>query len=159
MLRIVGISELYISNDPDDIVVTYSLGSCIGVAIYDPLLKIGGMVHCMLPLSQLDPKKAIDRPAMFTDSGVTTMLQEFINLGSNKTDLIIKVAGAASMMDEKGFFKIGERNYTVLRKILWKNSLLIKAEAVKGTDSRTMFLYMNTGKTTIKSGGNEFELK
>lgn len=159
MLRIVGISEMYISNDPDDIVVTYSLGSCIGVAVYDPVLKIGGMIHCMLPLSQIDPKKAIEKPSMFTDSGVTRMLQEFMDRGSSKGNLQIRVAGAASMMDEKGFFKIGERNYTVLRKILWKNSLLIRSESVKGTDSRTMFLYMNTGKTTIKSAGNEFELK
>jgi len=158
VLRIVGISEMYISSEPDDIIITYSLGSCIGVSIYDQKLKIGGMVHCMLPLSKIDPNKALEKPCMFTDTGISCLLQNFLNMGSSRANLIIKTAGAASMLDEKNIFKIGERNYTVLKKIMWKNDLQIKAEDVKGTASRTMLLYMNSGKTTIKSGGKEGEL-
>lgn len=158
MLRIVGISEMYISSEPDDIIITYSLGSCIGVSIYDQKLKIGGMVHCMLPLSKIDPNKALEKPCMFTDTGISCLLQSFLNMGSTRANLIIKTAGAASMLDEKNIFKIGERNYTVLKKIMWKNDLRIKAEDVKGTASRTMLLYMNNGKTTIKFGGKEGEL-
>lgn len=158
MLRIVGISEMFISSEPDDIIITYSLGSCLGVSVYDHKLKIGGMVHCMLPLSKIDPNKALEKPSMFTDTGVSCLLQNFFDMGSNRANLIIKVAGAASMLDEKNIFKIGERNYTVLKKIMWKNDLLVKAEDVKGTASRTMLLYMNSGKTTVKSGGKEVEL-
>lgn len=158
MLRVVGISEMYVSNNPEDRIVTYSLGSCIGVSVYDPVAKVGGIVHCMLPLSKIDPQKAKDKPYMFVDTGVTALLQEVFNLGANRHNLIVKVAGAASLLDKKGFFKIGERNYTVLRKVLWKNNLLIEAEDVKGSASRTLSLYMDTGTTTIKSAGEEVEL-
>lgn len=157
--RIVGISEMCVSQDPEDVIVTYSLGSCIGVSVYDSIAKVGGMVHCMLPLSKIAPEKALAKPCMFADTGVTKLLQEIFNLGATRGNLTVKVAGAASLLDEKGLFKIGERNYTVLRKILWKNNLLIAAEDVKGTASRTMTLYMNTGVTTVKKGGREEELK
>lgn len=158
MLQVVGISEMYVSADPGDRIVTYSLGSCVGVSIYDPVAKVGGMVHCMLPLSKIDPQKAKDKPYMFTDTGVTALLQAAFDLGASRQNLIVKVAGAASLLDKKGFFKIGERNYTVLRKILWKNNLLIESEDVKGSASRTLTLYMETGSTTVKSGGKEVEL-
>jgi chemotaxis protein CheD len=147
-----------VSQDPEDVIVTYSLGSCIGVSVYDSALKIGGMVHCMLPLSKISPEKALRKPCMFADTGVTLLLQEIFNLGATRNNMVVKVAGAASLLDEKGLFKIGERNYTVLRKILWKNNLLIAAEDVKGTASRTMTLYMKTGVTTVKKGGKEGEL-
>lgn len=158
MLKIVGISEMIVSRDPGDVIVTYSLGSCVGVALFDPVAKVGGMVHCMLPLSKIDPQKAGAKPCMFTDTGTTLLLQELFNMGATRANLVIKVAGAASLLDEKGLFKIGERNYTVLRKVLWKNNLLIAAEDVQGTASRTLTLHMKDGKTTIKSAGREVEL-
>ncbi len=158
MLRIVGISEMFVSRDPEDVVVTYSLGSCVGLSLYDPVAKVGGMVHCMLPLSKIDPEKAAIKPCMFTDTGSMKLLQELFNLGATRGNLVVKVAGAASLLDEKGLFKIGERNYTVLRKVLWKNELLIAGEDVHGTASRTLTLYMKDGRVTIKSGGKEIEL-
>jgi chemotaxis protein CheD len=159
MLRIVGISEMFVSGDQEDVIVTYSLGSCVGVSVYDGRLKIGGMVHCMLPLSRIDPQKAAGRPCMFTDTGLTALLQKMFDMGSGRKDLVVKVAGAASLLDEKGIFKIGERNYAVLRKVLWKNNLLISAEDVKGVVSRTMTLRVDSGVTTVKTGGREVELK
>lgn len=158
MLRVVGISEMCVSTCTTDQIVTYSLGSCVGVSIYDPVAQVGGMVHCMLPLSKIDPAKAEAKPCMFTDTGVTALLQEMFDKGATRQNMIVKVAGAASLLDKKGFFKIGERNYTVLRKILWKNNFLIEAEDVKGTKSRTLTLYMTDGRTTIKSSGKEVEL-
>jgi len=158
VLKVVGISEMYISRDAGDVIVTYSLGSCVGVSLYDPVVRAGGVVHCMLPLSKIDPQKAGVKPCMFTDTGVTTLLQEMFNLGATRNNLVVKIAGAASLLDEKGLFKIGERNYTVLRKVLWKNNLLIAAEDVQGTASRTLTLYMKDGRTTIKSGGREVDL-
>jgi len=158
VLQVVGISEMYVSADPEDRIVTYSLGSCVGVSIYDPVAKVGGIVHCMLPLSKIDPQKAKDKPFMFTDTGVTALLQAAFDLGASRQNLIVRVAGAASLLDKKGFFKIGERNYTVLRKVLWKNNLLIESEDVKGSASRTLTLYMETGITTVKSAGKEVEL-
>lgn len=147
-----------ISNQRDDVLVTYSLGSCVGLSLYDPVAGVGGMIHCMLPLSKIDQAKAAANPIMFTDTGVAALLQAVYNLGAERKRLIAKVAGGSSLMDEQGLFRIGERNYTVLRKMLWKNNILITAEDVGGSVSRTLYLYMDTGKTTIKSGGCEREL-
>ncbi|HUX06027.1 MAG TPA: chemotaxis protein CheD [Acidobacteriota bacterium] len=155
MNHVIGISEMKVSNKPGDALVTYSLGSCVGVTLYDPIAGVGALLHSMLPLSKIDRRKAEARPFMFVDTGVTQMLQTVFDLGAQRSRLIVKVAGCASLLDDKKLFKIGERNYTVLRKILWKNNILITAEDVGGTISRTMHLYMADGRTTIKSGGNE----
>jgi len=154
----VSISEMAVSKHPDDVLITYSLGSCVGLSLYDPASGVGGLIHCMLPLSKIDPKKAKANPPMFTDTGVTALLEDVFNEGASRKHLVAKVAGGASLLDEKGMFKIGERNYTVLRKILWKNNILIAAEDVGGTIARTMALYMDSGRTTIKSQGKEVEL-
>jgi len=153
----IGISGMKVSNCPEDVLVTYSLGSCIGLTLYDPDMQIGGMVHCMLPLSRIDPAKAAQTPGMFIDSGVVQLIQSVLDLGAHKRSLIAKVAGAAKLLDESGVFNIGERNYVVLRKILWKNNILIAAEETGGTIARTLCLYLDTGRTTIKSHGQERE--
>lgn len=147
-----------VANSPSDTLVTYSLGSCVGVTLFDPVACVGGMIHCMLPLSKVDRAKAESRPFMFVDTGMPRLLQAVFDLGAQRNRLICKVAGAASLLDEKKLFRIGERNYTVLRKILWKNDILIDAEDVGGQKARTVYLYLATGKTTIKSKGVEVEL-
>jgi chemotaxis protein CheD len=158
MLLTVDISDMKVSTRSDDIFVTYSLGSCVALSLYDPVAGIGGLIHCMLPLSKIDPAKAMSNPCMFTDLGVQTLLQAVFDLGAKRENLITKVAGGARLLDAKNLFRIGERNYTVLRKVLWKNNILITSEDVGGTISRTVYLYMETGKTIIKSGGKEVEL-
>ena len=158
MLRIVGISEMYVSQDPADVIVTYSLGSCVGLSLYDPVAGAGGMIHCMLPLSKIDPQRALEKPCMFTDTGATALIQALFDLGASRANMILKIAGAASLLDDDGLFKIGERNYAVLKKVLWKNELLVAAEDVRGTASRTMTLRMKDGRTTIKSCGREVVL-
>ncbi len=155
---IVGIAEMAISDNPEDILVTYSLGSCIGVTVYDPLLKIGGMIHCMLPLSKVDEEKAKTTPCMFVDTGIPLMLTELFKMGVQKSRAIIKVAGGANVLDTQDLFKIGERNYTILRKILWKNNMLIAAENVGGNVSRTIKLEIATGRFWLRMAGTEREL-
>lgn len=158
MLVVVGISEMKITTNPSDVLITYSLGSCVGVAVFDPSVPVGGLIHCMLPLSKIDPVKAQKSPQMFVDTGIPELLKAMFDLGATKRNLIVKVAGAAKMLDPNRTFNIGERNYIVLRKILWKNDILIAAEDVGGTIARTVSLYMDAGRTTIKSGGIETEL-
>lgn len=151
----VDIADMKVSNNPEDVLVTYALGSCIGVAVYDPQACVGGLIHCQLPLSKMNPEKAAANPYLFTDTGVAELLRTVFSMGAQKSRLIVKVAGGSNLLDEKGTFKIGERNYTVLRKILWKNGILIKAESVGGSISRTMQLFMSDGTITIKSSGQE----
>jgi len=156
--HIVGISDMKVSNKNNDVLITYSLGSCIGVTLFDPVAQVGGLIHCMLPLSRIDPVKAETNPFMFTDLGIPMLLKAVFDLGAERKRLVAKVAGAATMLDSKDLFKIGERNYTVMRKVFWKNNILIAAEDVAGTVPRTMFLYMDSGKTIIKSRGQEVDL-
>ena len=158
MQHTVGISEMRTSNCAEDVLVTYSLGSCVGLAVYDPIAVVGGLIHCMLPLSRIDPEKAKTNPSMFTDTGVPQLLQAVLKLGAQKGRLVAKVAGGSRLLDENGTFKIGERNLVVLRKVLWKNNILIAGQDVGGTVARTMYLRMDSGQTTIKSCGREFEL-
>lgn len=158
MNHIIGIAEMKVTNKPDDVLVTYSLGSCIGLSLYDPRAGVGGLIHCMLPLSKMDEDKARANPFMFTDTGVLALLQIVFDMGAERRTLVAKVAGGAMFLDDKKIFCIGERNYTVLRKVLWKNNILISAEDVGGTTPRTMSLYMASGKTTIRSCGLEREL-
>ena len=152
-LRVVDIAAMKITDNPADTLITYSLGSCIGVAIYDPVLRLGGMIHCMLPLSKVDKEKARVRPYMFVDTGMQAMLGSLYEQGLRKARAVVNVAGGAKVLDNQGVFKIGERNFTVLRKILWKNGLLMNVQEVGGNVSRTVSLDVGTGRFSIKSGG------
>lgn len=153
MQIVVGVSEWAISVSPQDMLVTYSLGSCLGLALYDPEVGVGGLLHAMMPVSTLDPVRARTQPAMFVDTGVGTLLTELFRLGARRGSLVATVAGGASQITGGQTFRIGQRNHTVLRRMLWKNDILIAAEDVGGTRSRTIFLDMSTGRTLVKSDG------
>lgn len=158
MQKTVGISEMLLTGDAEDVLVTFSLGSCVALSLYDPAVRVGGLIHCMLPLSRTNPEKAAKHPFMFTDTGVTTMLEGIFNMGARRRNLIAKVIGGASRVAAGDIFEVGKRNYTVLRKILWKNNILIAAEDVGGPTSRTVFLHIGTGQTFVKSDGKTVEL-
>ncbi len=158
METVVGISEYVVSADPEATLVTYSLGSCIGLALHDPVAGVGGLLHAMMPSSRSNPDKAADNPAMYTDTGAQEMLQALFDLGATRSNLVAKVVGAASQLDEGQLFRIGERNYAVARKVLWKNGVLIAAEDVGGRSSRTVYLSVGNGRTLVKSEGAVTEL-
>jgi chemotaxis protein CheD len=154
----VDIADMKVTDDRSDILVTYSLGSCVGLSLYDPAAGVGGMIHCMLPLSTIDAEKAATRPFMFVDTGVTALLTTLFGMGAQRHQIVAKVAGAGSPLGQEETFRIGQRNYTILRKLLWKNNILINAEDVGGSKARTMYLYMQDGRTTVKSAGKEVPL-
>lgn len=157
-VRVVGISEIQVSNQPEDVLITYSLGSCIGVTMHDPVARVGGMIHYMLPLSKTSPEKAKIRPGMFADTGIPLLVRTLYESGAMKDNLIVKVAGGSQLMDQNKVFNIGERNFLILRKLLWKNNVLIKAKDVGGSLSRTLRLEIASGRVTIKSSEGEVEL-
>lgn len=157
-ILVVGISDIKASSNPEDVIITYSLGSCIGMTIYDPETRVGGMIHYMLPLSKTSPDKALIKPAMFADTGVPELLKSAFELGASKSRLVVKVAGGSQLMDQHKIFNIGERNFLILRKILWKNNILIKAADVGGAMSRTLRFELGSGKVTVKSSKGEAEL-
>jgi chemotaxis protein CheD len=155
---VVGISDMKVSNNLDETLITYSLGSCLGVIIYDPITRVAGMLHSMLPLSKIDSHKAKSSPYMFVDTAIPMLFKEAYRLGAKKKDILVKAMGCSSLLDEKGFFKIGERNFTVLRKLLWKNNILIEKQDIGGSKSRTASIIVSSGDVTIKSGGKEYRL-
>ena len=154
----VDISDLRVSANPDDLIVTYALGSCIAVIVHDPKRKVGGMIHYMLPLSEIAPEKAKGKPAMFADTGIPELFRTMYGMGCDKKDLVVKVAGGGALYDDKGLFSIGKRNYTVLRKMFWKAGVMIAAEDVGGAKSRTARLWVGDGRCTIASQGEEVPL-
>ena len=153
-----GISEMKVSNRWDDVLATYSLGSCVGVAIYDPVVRIGGLVHCLLPLSTLDPARAEQHPAIFCDTGVAALLRRLFSLGATRERVVAKIAGASCMMDEHGTFRIGERNKLVTEKMLQKNGIRLAGQDVGGTVARSIWLHLSDGRMVIKSRGQEWQL-
>ncbi|MCL4135665.1 UNVERIFIED_CONTAM: hypothetical protein GTU68_051317, partial [Idotea baltica] len=150
-----GISQLVKSENPTDEIIATNLGSCLGIAIYDPKRKVGGIVHALLPTGKKDPEKAKEKPFMYVDSGVSNFIQQLVKEGSNTKHLIITVAGGANINDHNNVFEIGKRNFTILRKILWKNNLPIKAQDVGGSSSRTLKLSIKDGTVSLKTKGNE----
>ena len=155
---VVDIADLQVSADPRTDLVTFSLGSCVGVSIWDSEAKVGGMLHYMLPESTISPEKAKLNPAMFGDTGIPALFRAAYELGAVKKRLIVKVAGGSSLLDDNGTFNIGKRNYILLRKIFWKNGVLIEAEDVGGAVSRTMRLSIGSGRVSIKNRNREVEL-
>jgi chemotaxis protein CheD len=156
---VVGISDCKISANPDELLVTYALGSCIAVALYDPAAKIGGLLHYMLPDSALDGNKAQQNPFMFADTGILKLLEAVRQRGGEPRRMLVRLAGGAQVLDSQGTFQIGKRNYLAARKILWKAGILIAAEAVGGEVSRTTRLEIATGRMWVREGaGADCEL-
>ena len=151
---IVGISDLKVSNNIDDVLVTYALGSCVGITVYDPMAKVGGLLHFMLPESSLDMRKAGENPAMFADTGIPLLFKTCYELGAKKKRMIVKVAGGASILDDANFFRIGQKNVTAMKKLFWKNSVFIEGEDTGSNCNRTFSIHISTGKVFVRTAHN-----
>lgn len=148
-----------LSNQPGDIVVTHALGSCLGVSAYDPQAHVGGILHVMMPVSSVNPEKAKLNPYMFVDTGLPAFFKTLYSLGAQKQRLVVKVAGGANLQNgSSDRFAIGKRNYIALKKVFWKNGVLIQAEDVGGNKARTMYLHIDTGRVRLTSAGQERDL-
>ncbi len=157
--KVVGVGDFYVTDEAQEVVVTYSLGSCVGVTAYDPQKKVGGLLHFMLPDSILNQEKAAARPAMFGDTGLTSFLNMVFGLGASRANLVIKLAGGAKpLASTNDFFNIGERNLVLAKQFLWKNGLMVTREDTGGTDYRTMYLEMETGRVVLKGSQGVWEL-
>ncbi len=152
--KVVGVGDMIVSGDPHDEITTYALGSCLGITIYDPVAKVGGMLHVMLPESNIDTEKAKRNPYMFVDTGLPMLFRKAYELGCNKHHVILKVSGGSSMpmVAASDSFQIGKRNIMAVKKMLWKNNVMIQGSDVGGNVSRNMTLNMETGEVSVKIG-------
>jgi chemotaxis protein CheD len=157
MRHVIVVGDMKTGRKGDEL-VTHALGSCLGLTVYDPIVKVGGMLHAMLPLSKINPEKAAANPAMFVDTGVPLLFKKIYRMGGEKRRLVVKAAGCCASLDPNEMFNIGKRNYMVLKKLLWKNGVLIKAEDVGGKKSRTVRFHLDSGRVIISSMGKQTEL-
>ena len=158
---VVGVADVKVSNDPALRLITYALGSCLGISVHDPVAGVGGLLHVMLPTGTIDPAKMQAKPAMFVDSGVPLLFKECYRLGARKERMIVRVAGGAhaGASEDGDRFQIGKRNMIALRKLLWKNGVLVQAHDTGGIQtSRTMWVEVASGDVTLKINGIERKL-
>jgi len=152
---IIAVGDAKISSNPADTLATYSLGSCIAVCLYDPAVKIGGILHYQLPTAKLDAEKAKKNPFMFADSGINMLYKAMTSMGVTKKFLEVKIVGGSTMqMGPKGF-DIGKRNYLAARKILWQQGLFVDAEDVGGSSPRNVYMNIEDGTVIVRSVGKE----
>jgi chemotaxis protein CheD len=151
-------ADCRIGDAPGQVLATYALGSCIGLALHDAKAGVGGLLHFMLPDSGIDHERGRENPWMFADTGIPILLDKLCARGASKRRLTARAAGGASMMDQQNIFDIGRRNYLAMRKILWKAGVMVHGEAVGGIRSRTVRLEIGTGKFLIQEGGEVREL-
>ncbi len=155
---VVGIGDLNfaLARSGPGRLATYALGSCLGVCLHDPVAGVAGLLHVMLPSSSVDPARAATTPAMFVDSGVPLLFKESYRLGAKKERLVVRLAGGAHQAEreEDDLFQIGKRNLLAVRKLLWRNNVIVRAEDVGGARvSRTLYLDAATGALRVRAAG------
>lgn len=158
MEHMVDAAEMKISSDPDDVLSTPDLGSCLGLSIYDPVSKVGGLLHLIRPNSSEDPDEAKSNPFMYVDSGVPLFFKAAYAEGAVKVRLVVKVAGGADMDESEDEPSVGRQNFVTLRKLFWKNGVMIAGEDTGGTIPRKMSLDVNTGAVLLSSDSNEWNV-
>jgi chemotaxis protein CheD len=154
-LLVVGIGDCQVSGDSSDEIVTYALGSCVGLTIYDPIVKVGGLLHLLLPESSLDPEKARANPFTFADSGIPLLFRRAYILGARKERIITHMVGGAQMSAGGAMWNVGKHNVATARRILARAGVRLKKEIVGGAKARTVRLSIKTGEmrvTEIKAG-------
>lgn len=157
MKHVIVVADMKVGQDAD-VLVTHALGSCLGLMIHDPVARVGGLLHAMLPLSQINPQKAEANPYMFVDTGIPALINAVCGLGGQKSRMIFKAAGCGNPLGKNEMFKIGERNYTVLKELLSENNILLESDDIGGTASRTVHFDLKTGQTQISSNGKKWML-
>lgn len=157
---VVGIGEFQISNAAEDLITTHALGSCVAVCVWDPALRVGGLLHFLLPEAKINAERAQRQPAAFADTGIPLLFQSLFKLGLDKKRAVIKLVGGAEVSAAPGqsAFNIGRRNGLAAKQILWRNGALVKGEALGGTAARTVSLRLSDGRLRITSAGVASEL-
>jgi chemotaxis protein CheD len=157
---VISLGELHVTNDPDTLLVCYGIGSCVAFAAFDPVAKVAGMAHFVLPDSTSGNRpKTLER---FVDAGIPIMLTRLQTLGATPARTVFRMAGGAHMAVAKGFearLNIGERNVEAARATMKALGLRLRGEDVGGTHGRTVRLLSGSGALTISTvGGSSYEL-
>lgn len=155
----VGMADLAVCKYPDAL-TTLGLGSCVGIALYDPVTKVSGLAHIMLPDST--KIKNNQNIAKFADTGIEELIKQMIKIGASKTRLVAKIAGGAQMFAFKtstsqanDMMKVGARNVEAVKAVLKKEGIRLLAEDTGLNYGRTIEFYSENGQLLIKRVGKE----
>ena len=155
----VGMADLKVASSPDGL-TTLGLGSCVAVALRDPVVKVGGMVHIMLPDSTAFHGQH-NNPAKFADTGIAELIRRMEANGARKTRLTAKLAGGATMFqvtNKSDWGQIGDRNVDACKKILKELRIPILAESTRENYGRTVTFYPETGEYHVKAVGRPLQV-
>jgi len=151
----VGMGELHVSKSPDVVLIAPGLGSCIGLIMYDPIAKIGGMAHVVLPDSA-NAKSNNVLLGKYADTAIPGLLNSLLKIGAKKSNIMVIMAGGAQMFNlDKGsnILNIGMRNVIAVKAALSKEKLNVKSSDTGGNTGRTLRIEISTGKAYVKSIG------
>lgn len=151
---VVGVGDCVVTANPDTTLITYALGSCIALALHDPVARVGGMLHFMLP-EPTDAVKARTNPFMFAATGIPLLFQKAGELGARPRRLVLRAAGGAHMLRPRAMFDIGRRNHRAMHEILSRAGMVVHAESIGGTQSRTVRLDVASGNVWLRMGGED----
>lgn len=147
----VGMADHKVGRAPATI-ISYGLGSCIGVSMYDPQAKVGGLLHIMLPDSK--QAKQSENPAKFADTGVPLMLDDVLKLGAVRSRIVAKMAGGAQMFafaNATDIMRVGARNAEAVKRMLRELNIRLIAEDTGANYGRTVQINLENGVYTVKT--------
>jgi chemotaxis protein CheD len=147
---VIGIGEHAIAG-PESQIVTHALGSCVAVCLWDPETRVGAMLHFLLPESRVNPDRAKKQPGTFADTGIPLLIQEAMQRGLNKKRCRAHLFGGAAV-GAQGGLDVGKRNALAARRLLWQHGIFIHAEALGGTEPRTVNFSVADGLYQVSCG-------
>ena len=147
---VIGIGEHAIAG-AESTIVTHALGSCVAVCLWDPEVRVGAMLHFLLPESRVNPDRAKKQPGTFADTGIPLLIQEAMERGLNKKRCRAHLFGGAAV-GAQGGLDVGKRNSLAARRLLWQHGIFIHAEALGGTDPRTVNFSVADGTYQVSCG-------
>lgn len=151
---VIGIGSFGVTGQPGSSIVTHALGSCVAVCIWDPVARVAGLLHFLLPDSRINPARARVQVGTFADSGIPALFQAAYRLGVDKTRCEVTLAGGAELAASGSMSKlqIGRRNVLAARGLLWRNGLMTRAEAIGGAIPRTVRISVDDGRVEVCTG-------
>ena len=149
----VGIADMKMAKERG-MLITYALGSCIGICLYDQKIKLAALVHIMLPLNM---ETGRTHPMKYADTGIRETLRQMESQGGRRSRITVKIAGGAKMFEVSGgsLGNIGQRNIESVHTILNKEGIRLTDEHVGGTVARTLLFDVVSGKACIRSYGKQ----
>ena len=154
----VGLGEQVVSRCPEDILVAYGLGSCVGVIMLDPVFKIAGLLHAVLPRARDGLRTGEQNASKYVESGIKSLIEALVKEGANKARLAISLVGGANMLISSGVtgsFDIGTRNIEAAYATLKRLNLPVSTSEVGGHMGRTVRVYVADSRVTVRVAGEK----